>query len=612
MKSSKLTAIIVCALSVFTLNSCIDVDKYRPAKKEDPAKYSYEKFENFRSITITNSDENAYISVFFENPFTSDNTDDAITATSYASGRGKFNIVLDVPNHVNTIYVLNNNVLQTYPVGNITLQKNSTRAQSFSDDELNALVTEVRSKYFPSAKYNVRYHDLYTCCDLYLGPDADHQAESIEDIEMSLVYLDDGHKGLGNLTGNMFIYLYPTAKMNDLQPEDCVFFGAADDAKCTTFDTHIVHPSLHLQEMPFASLKDIGSKVARKTTGYNGKADANYIYKDYGVWPIFYSKNPNFNELKFSLSTLNGGKFLPTDEGTWNMGFLYIGGQNLRFSTPALNIGYEGSADKAYAKYKAGAGNYLGYKLTYNTGEEPFTIDQNVSNGFIHHVKLNGKEYNVLGMENQYPYNKPDYYDGDYDDMMMIIVSNPSYIKPIKEIPVPNTEPSTFRQGYYLFEDNFPDQGDYDFNDVIIQYSWRNYPSTNMNYISCAVVAKGCSFKNKFGFLANGSYDAVIEDISGFYNVNGGTINTAETRSYTYEVKAPKDEVTPFLYNGRGHACKSKQGSAAYPYVLDIPYSNGHDFRWMTEGYPITDGYYDITSDGWYNRIKNEEYVMKR
>lgn len=610
MKKNLLATVIAFVSFGAVVTSCVDKDKYTPSKDEQVV--DYEVFENFSSINITNYDPTAFVSVYFENPYDSSNPDDAITATSYASGRGEFSITLDVPTHVETIYVINNGVLQQYPVEDITLKSVTTRAQSFSDAELNALVTEVRSKYFPSAKYNVRYHDLYTCCDLYLGPDAEHQSESVEDIDMSFVYLDDGHRGTGKLTGNMFIYLYPTAKMNDLKPEDCVFFGAADDAKCTTFNNHIVQPTLHLQEMPFASLKDIGRKVSVKSSGYDAKAEADRIYKDYGVWPIFYSKNPDFNELKFSLSTLMGGKFLPNDEETWNMGFLYIGGQNLRFTTPALNIGYEGSSDKQFAKYKAGPGNYLGYKVDYGAGEEPFTIDQPVSNGFIHHVSLNGKEYNVLGMENQYPYNKPDYYDGDYDDMMMIIVSNPTYIKPIHEIPVPNTEPSTFRQGFYLFEDNFPEEGDYDFNDVVVQYSWRNYPTTNLNYISCAVVAKGCSYSNSFGFNVDGTYENLIDRISGFYNVSGGIINTAESRNYTLEVTAPKDKITPFLYNGRGYACKTKQGSARFPYVLDVPYSTGHDFCWMIENHPITEAYRNITANGWYNNAYDTTYLMKR
>lgn len=595
-----------------TLFSCGDKDLYTPPTPEPVTETDYTPFENFRTISITNRDAGTFVAVYYENPLGQENADDAITATAYASGRGTFSTKLDVPSHVTELYVMVNGAVERHPVGDIVLEKGRTKAQSFSDDELNALVAEVRSKYFPSMKYNVRYDDLYTCCDLYLGPDAEHRTETIDDIEMSLVYLDDGHKGMGNLTGNMFIYLYPTARMNELTPEDCIFFGAADDARRTTFNEHIVHPTLHLQEMPFASLKDIGRKVSVKATGYSGKAEADRIYKDYGVWPIFYTKNPDFNELRFSLSTLMDGKFLPGTEGTWNMGFLYIGGQNLRFTTPALNIGYEGSADKQYAKYEAGAGNYLGYRIDYGSGESPFVIDRNVSNGFVHHVSLNGKAYNVLGMENQYPYNKPDYYDGDYDDMMMIIVTNPSYIKPIGEIPVPDTEPSTFRQGYYLFEDNFPELGDYDFNDVIVQYSWRNYPNSGKNHITCGVVAKGCSNTNAFGFQVDGRYDTVISGITGYQNVGGGVINTADVRSFTYDVTAAREDVTPFLFNGKAYASKTKQGLAPYPYVLDVPYTDGQAFRWMIEKHPITDGYHDITSAGWYNRIKDETQVMSR
>lgn len=575
--------------------SCIDKDLYLYNNGEEKG-FNYESMENFRSITVSNDDDNSYVSVFYEHPWNDE--EGAIVSTPYATGRNQFTMKLEVPTHVEKLYILKNGELLIYPVTDIHLT--STRASSYTTDELNNVVNVVRSTYLPAARFNVRNSDLYKCCDLYIGPDAEHMNEKVDSYDMTFVSLDDG--GLTNaITGNIFMYLYPSEKRETLTPEDCIFYGTTDKEGCTTSDKHFTSSTYQLAEVPFDKLVAIGKNVAAKKTGYSNGVTADLMYKDFGIWPLFYSRRKKtYDELNFSLSTEFEG---------YNMGFCYIGGQNLRFSTPALNIGYEGPADKQYANYK---GNYIGYKLVYADTKEEFIVNQNVSNGFIQHFELNGKTYNLLGMDNQYPFNNTSFYDGDYDDMSILITSNPKYLKPVEEVSVPNTEPYIFQQGYYLFEDNFPEKGDYDFNDVIIQYDWRHYPQSKKNYIVCGVAAKGCSMKNTFGFRVNGVYKKVINDITGYYNVSDETIDKAPIKTIVYEVEGAKEDITPFLYNGKGYVCKTLQGSNEYPYVLDIPYSNGHSFKWMKEGNPITTGYYDIISDGWYTKIKDISKVIIR
>lgn len=580
-------ACMTCCLTT----SCIDKELY--TFNEDK-RFNYESLENFREVMVENQDDDAFVSVFFEDPVNEEGT---ISATPYACGRGRFRTKLEVPKHVEKLYVLRNGLLETYPVGDVVLKV--TRASSYAPGELDLVVRAVRSTYLPAARFNVRNSDLYKCCDLYIGPDAEHMADKIESFDVTFVDLDDGGLG-GAITGNIFMYLYPADKRTTLTPQDCIFFGTSDDAGCTTFEKHVTHSSYKLAEVPFDKLVKVGKDVANKKTGYSNGVSADLMHKDYGIWPIFHSKRKQHDELTFTLSNKYEG---------YNMGFLYIGGQNLRFSTPALNIGYEGPSDKQFANYK---GNYIGYTLKYADTNESFTINQNVSNGFIQQFELNGKVYNVLGMDNQYPYNNASYYDGDYDDMSILITTTPIYLKPVEEVTVPNTEPYTFQQGYYMFEDNYPEMGDYDFNDVIVQYDWRYYPQSQKNYIVCGIVAKGCILNNEFGFRTEDGYHPVINDIYGFYNVDDQLVDKNSFTSVNFEIDGVKEEITPYIYNGKGYACKTTQGRWEYPYVLEIPFVKKQDFRWMMEGYPISEGYGDITKDGWYMKIKNESVVVKR
>ncbi len=62
-------------------------------------------------------------------------------------------------------------------------------------------------------------------------------------------------------------------------------------------------------------------------------------------------------------------------------------------------------------------------------------------------------------------------YDGDYNDMLCLIETNPITIEPEEPITPPSVTEYSTKKGYYLlFEDNYPYQGDFDFNDVVIEY----------------------------------------------------------------------------------------------------------------------------------------------
>lgn len=209
-------------------------------------------------------------------------------------------------------------------------------------------------------------------------------------------------------------------------------------------------------------------------------------------------------------------------------------------------------------------------------------------------------------------------------------------MKPVEEIPIPITDPFNIEEGYYLFEDTYPNVGDYDYNDVIVQYEWRHYPTTTkrdyaINRVNCSLEGYGCNKVNEFGFVdvsGDHIHHKIFEDISGYANVGGPKggpyqqeiidLEYDGLRDFEYEFNGEKRSIVPYLYNGTGYIQEDKTGSTELPYVLKVPYvyddNTYKGFRWMVEKKHILEGYNSITTDGWYryNNIKTDDALMMR
>ena len=88
----------------------------------------------------------------------------------------------------------------------------------------------------------------------------------------------------------------------------------------------------------------------------------------------------------------------------------------------------------------------------------------------------------IAGMDARYWDDPSKSNDRDYNDILFKIVSNPpGGIAPETEIPVdPEPElPFDAQHGTLAFEDLWPEQGDYDFNDLVIDYTYRRMKSTD-------------------------------------------------------------------------------------------------------------------------------------
>lgn len=115
------------------------------------------------------------------------------------------------------------------------------------------------------------------------------------------------------------------------------------------------------------------------------------------------------------------------------------------------------------------------------------------------------------------------YHPADYSDDVFVLYSNP--IEALPEVPevTPDPEPGTEPEpdfkvttsGYYTFEDSWPNQGDYDLNDVVLKYerTFRCY-SDGVKGIdeTYTFINNGATFTNAFGYeIKNVRHNVVAE-----------------------------------------------------------------------------------------------------
>lgn len=569
MKRTKQLILVYGCL--FLMCSCV---KQENLYEEPPIKGGEEYANQFKNssdikVSINSQYEGTFYSIYYGNPY----EEGSLVKEAYLEGKTPISTSLKVPNDVEILYIIGNGKQIECPVKDITIDDNtpSTRGTTITDAVLNA----INSKYFPEKYNNIKDKDLYKCTDLKIAES--ESTGEFEKAEVWITYLSDGGFANSNQYGKLWFYTYPSDKRETLTVDDCTFYGKNSQGKIISID-------------------------------YNTHININDANSTNNHLPIFYSKDENAKAKIGDYTKITLGTFAKD----LNIGFVFHGpNERPQFTTPSLNL------SETNNKFIAKDYNYKGKTITYKADNTTFKIEKNISNGFIYHIKEGNFEGNVLGMENRTPGYSA--YDGDYNDMLCLIESNPIAIEPIDTITPPNQEETyTIEKGYYLFEDNYPQQGDFDFNDVVIEYSIKTSTEkgNESKTVTAKLLAKGCAFTNEFGFKDNNGYTPFFTGIYGKENIVG-TINetgVTDRNGNTTVTKVLVGTIKPYLHNGKAYIFEDVYNTDAYPYVLDIPISDSSiSFRWCQESKQISDAYsFDAPrAKNWYMQPKNENLIIK-
>lgn len=110
---------------------------------------------------------------------------------------------------------------------------------------------------------------------------------------------------------------------------------------------------------------------------------------------------------------------------------------------------------------------------------------------------------NAISIENVSPVDKPGTLDTDGDGINDILDEFPND----PEKAYTSYYPSSTSFGSFAFEDNWPDYGDYDFNDLVVDYQFKHYLNADNQVVAMdskfKIRAIGAGFRNGFGFATN-------------------------------------------------------------------------------------------------------------
>lgn len=527
-----------------------------------------ESFSNRKTVSVSIQSENPgeFYALYYDFPY----DEGSLCRQPVLTGFTPITTTLELPLDVEKIYVLSQGTLTAYDAGNLTITPSRSRA--FDTNSVSASVlTAINSIHFPETTNNVRGEDLFKCTDLKIAETP--ATEPFETAEVWLTFLGDGGCRQSDLWGRLWFYTYPVEKLPSLTFADCTFYGVRNG------------------EVVEISYNDVKAK------------------RDW----VFYTKE-EFNQNAASYKRFKLGEF---SKGV-NIGFVYVGNSlvgndGFRFTTPQLNPRIQN------------------YTLVYQDNKQKFVIkDKYLANGFICHISTDDFRGNILGMENRLV-TEGTKYDGDYNDMLCLIESNPKALQPSEEVETGNSGSQNPEEevackttsGIYIFEDNYPSPGDFDFNDAVIRYEIKDYyqSKNRAKQVTAQALAKGAGMKNKFGFRNSGKFSSLLGDLGGYVNVYP---------HQTYEVfcepvtQTLYGDVEPYLQNGSDYYIYlSNFNTTSFPCVMEIPLSDPDDaswqFLWPQESESIDDCYYFLTGpDGgarakdWYRHPKNPELLYQR
>ena len=561
-----IVAIATAMFSAGSFVSCTDVDsKINNSNNDLEETPAYlESFKNYKTIDVKiDSDYDGMLfSVFFKFPY----SEGDLVEQPFLMAKAPFNTTLNVPKDVDSLYIISNGEMSVLPSKDVNMSIQSSNQTKLGEETIGKISAIVNSKYFPEQSNNVRGEDLYKCTDIVIAETG--AVETFEQADIWITYLSDGGFSNSSLYGKLWFYTYPTEKMKTLTLNDCSFYGMNANGEIIPVDYN---------------------KISKKNDNKNEVKD------DY----IFWSKKENTNTKKGIHTKVTLGRFAKGQ----NIGFVFRGtNERCQFTTPCLNL-------------SSGSYSYIGKSFNYRDKSGSFTPQQNVSNGFICHINEEGLEMNVLGMENRTTNNSN--YDGDYNDMLCLIETNPVTLKPAEEIFPSELDEYMLEKGLYIFEDNYPAKGDLDFNDVVVEYeiySYINKSKEKGKKVNTKLLASGSTFSNTFGFKSGDKYIPVYEKVQGMENVAEWSDMKVLNESTNF---FGDEELKPFIHNGYNYIFETNyNANGEYPYVLIIPSANSASskFRWCLESKKITDAYefeYPRAND-WYIQPATEELVVKR
>lgn len=167
-------------------------------------------------------------------------------------------------------------------------------------------------------------------------------------------------------------------------------------------------------------------------------------------------------------------------------------------------------------------------------------------------------QMNVVGMENRQYKDSSKQNDKDYNDILFLATSDP-ISKPVDDIPAVEEEYVTTTTGTLAFEDSWPEEGDYDFNDFVTAYTYKlvaGNDNSNVKGIRLTFSPKALGASYNSGFAIQLPINS-----SNIANVTGGTLEEGEEQATIIVYENTRRDA----FGGRGGFINTQKGSERIP-----------------------------------------------
>jgi hypothetical protein len=443
------------------------------------------------------------VSIYTESPYKAvSNTDEfdsdingnvGAVYTGYTDGSGKLTKTISIPSFVTKLYIvpvtMGYGVMQEVSVSDLNkeivlqgriAQIRETKA-STSDEPI------VRDQILVGKNYKF-YH--------YFTSDEFNSVDGTLNLNTGLVSYEKLSPEFLNYVNNYF----PEKEQNYSGYEDDTDFKVTEENGAEIWVTYIGDGNFTQQEHRICN--GLYYYVYTDKNKPEKPYSLNYLSKnDYVFTAAFPNVNPEY-----------------ITPGT-KVQLMYFNSETQKYQTTFPNGSYVGFAL-----------NHKGYNSSDNiNGTLGFSLTQREKNPYCTSKKFNedkrthgiihwdtGNNCYILGMERKGK-------DNDFNDLVVKIVCNPARLEQVGTVtPVGGNIVEYSREGVLAFEDNWPQKGDYDFNDFVTQYKYtfeKNENSNNITAVSLTfkALAIGAGNTNGFGIQLPINKSLIVN--SGDYNI---------------------------------------------------------------------------------------------
>lgn len=548
--------VIFCAILICSLSSCLDKDKFGQGTEEkEELDLSFDfgtKSEKQLMITTKFRDESSPegipFYVYLENPYTDegDHRNDILPLFSGKTGKeGTIVTTITISNMATELFIYTPHsdfeMLQTCEIQNNINVSFTAIAPSSGTDELVSKAVKSRGK----------GEKVFTGTRKGRVIDSSNNLYSFYEFDFSNTAsggLINGGTPTDELIETNAITSEEKTIANNLFPEkkavpDDKYFGADYCTDLDIKDSQGAHVWItFVGDGGFSADNGVANALCYYTyTGTLTSADAKTLHKTI-VYP-----NTNVKKLNSVAPAVIGSR----------VQLLYWDGNQYVDVFPAgVKIGWlmiNNGTIGSYTNYNdMGRYRFSTPILNSNIGQFPGAYTGGICR-WCEEIQMN-----VVGMENRQYKDSSEQNDKDYNDILFLATSDP-ISKPVDDIPVVEEEYVTTTTGTLAFEDSWPEEGDYDFNDFVTAYTYKlvaGNDNRNVKGIRLTFSPKALGASYNSGF----AIQLPIKS-SNIANVTGGTLEEGEEQATIIVYENTRRDA----FGGRGGFINTQKGSERIP-----------------------------------------------